>query len=244
MALPSSGVLSISMINTELGRAVHQSNSSLLALANLARTNSTPYINRAMPKISHWYGYQNAVGYPHGVYDGSNNPGENATCSAYSGYPGTLYSPSASFVAGITLYIDAAMTNLYNGSGLIHFHINTYQSFLIPISSLGVTGNSITICGAADTTPPTVPTNLTILDGGNYDFYLNWNDSYDAVGVAGYNVFDYGQLIATVTDSNYIIYSVCGGTHVYTISAFDAAGNYSTESISVSLYSDNPNTCQ
>lgn len=62
MALPVSGQLGISQINTELGRANNAPNSTLRSLAYLAKLGSTPYINRmGENKISHWYGYSNVT---------------------------------------------------------------------------------------------------------------------------------------------------------------------------------------
>ncbi len=57
MALPGSGALSISMINGELVRTPTNQLSNLQALANLATAGSTPKVNAANPRISHWYSY-------------------------------------------------------------------------------------------------------------------------------------------------------------------------------------------
>jgi cellulose 1,4-beta-cellobiosidase len=57
---------------------------------------------------------------------------------------------------------------------------------------------------------------------------LYWSPSTDNVGVAGYNVFRDGVQIAQTTLPNYLDTGLAPGTsHVYSVRAFDAAGNLS-----------------
>lgn len=83
-----------------------------------------------------------------------------------------------------------------------------------------------------DTTAPSVPTNLTAtasLTLGEID--LSWSASTDDVGVAGYNVYRDGSSIATTTGISYSDMNLASSTtYSYTVSAFDAAGNVSSQS--------------
>lgn len=79
------------------------------------------------------------VTYTYQFYDGSNQPGENATCTAYN--PGliTVYSTSSTLTTLAVLYTDPAMTITYYGSGLVHFAPT--ENILITISAGGVITN-------------------------------------------------------------------------------------------------------
>lgn len=89
-----------------------------------------------------------------------------------------------------------------------------------------------------DTTAPSVPKNLRI-GGQEYSYIsIHWDTSSDNIKTTGYNVFRDGAKIATVpngstgyyTDSSVSINS----TYSYTVTAFDAAGNESAKSNTIS----------
>lgn len=91
-----------------------------------------------------------------------------------------------------------------------------------------------------DTEPPTVPTNVAVSQSGSGNV-LAWDASTDNRLVTGYNLFRDGQYFASVgptanegatdTASN-------SATAVYTVSAYDAAGNQSAQSAGASFDSD------
>ncbi|MCK4794705.1 MAG: DNRLRE domain-containing protein [Desulfobacteraceae bacterium] len=85
---------------------------------------------------------------------------------------------------------------------------------------------------AEDTTPPSTPTNLqaTVVSSSQID--LSWTASTDNVGVTGYKIYRDGtEAGASLTN----VYSDAGlqpaMTYTYTVSAYDAAGNESGQSI-------------
>jgi chitodextrinase len=89
----------------------------------------------------------------------------------------------------------------------------------------------------ADTTPPSIPAGLTATSGSG-SVALSWNASSDNVGVAGYTVYRNGAALATVGGStlSYTDTAVSSVTqYTYAVDAFDAAGNHSAQSASVSL---------
>jgi chitodextrinase len=93
---------------------------------------------------------------------------------------------------------------------------------------------SATTQAAADTQPPTAPTNLTATAVSVSQITLTWTASTDNVGVAGYHVFRDGGAtpIATLTGTSFSDSGLTAGTaHTYTVSAFDAAGNESAPSL-------------
>lgn len=94
-----------------------------------------------------------------------------------------------------------------------------------------------------DSTPPTAPSNLSAstaaLTATTSSVLLAWGPSTDntpPVPAAGYEVFRNGIKIANVTTTTYIDPSVTSNvTYTYHILAFDAAGNRSAASNSVSV---------
>jgi chitodextrinase len=87
-----------------------------------------------------------------------------------------------------------------------------------------------------DTTPPSVPTNLTATAVSGTQTSLNWTASTDAVGVTGYTVYRDGNSIATVTTPQYSDLGLTeGASYNYTVSARDAAGNVSAQSVAASV---------
>jgi chitodextrinase len=87
-----------------------------------------------------------------------------------------------------------------------------------------------------DTTPPTQPTKLT-LTPATTSIALKWTASTDNVGVSGYHIYRGSALIATVK-GNVTTYTSTGlkanTTYSYHVVAFDAAGNLSKASATVS----------
>jgi chitodextrinase len=85
-----------------------------------------------------------------------------------------------------------------------------------------------------DTTAPSAPTNLKPVPGYRR-IALSWTASVDNVRVAGYYIYRNGRKIATVTGTSYTNTGlVSGTTYKYYVIAYDAAGNKSGASATVS----------
>jgi chitodextrinase/dienelactone hydrolase len=88
---------------------------------------------------------------------------------------------------------------------------------------------------SGDTTPPTVPSDLTATAISFSAINLSWTAANDAVGVTGYHVFRDGTQVAIVTDTSFSDTGLTANTtYNYTVSAMDAAGNESGQSQSAS----------
>lgn len=89
----------------------------------------------------------------------------------------------------------------------------------------------------SDVLPPTVPANLKAQAISSSQINLNWSASTDNVRLDGYKIYRDNTLLATVAP-HIITYSDTGlnpsTNHMYTVSAFDAAGNESRQSTSAS----------
>jgi hypothetical protein len=98
-----------------------------------------------------------------------------------------------------------------------------------------LTGHSWTIQNASDTTAPSIPTNLNATAVTFSQINLTWSASSDNVGVTGYKVFRNGGLIATTSETVFPDTGLTSNTtYSYNVSAYDAAGNDSGKSVSVS----------
>ena len=89
--------------------------------------------------------------------------------------------------------------------------------------------------GAPDAQAPSIPQNLRTTPTSPNAVSLVWNAATDNVGVTGYKVFRNGTQISTSQGASYSDTGLATSTlYTYTVSAYDAAGNNSAQSSSVS----------
>jgi chitodextrinase len=87
-------------------------------------------------------------------------------------------------------------------------------------------------------TPPTVPVITSSSAKSSTEIDLSWSASTDAAGVTGYQILRNGSAIGTVSGTTLTYANTAlspSTTYTYTVKAFDAAGNYSAASNSVSV---------
>jgi hypothetical protein len=89
---------------------------------------------------------------------------------------------------------------------------------------------------ATDTTPPSVPTNLSVSVISSSQINLSWTASTDPdSAVAGYNILRNGVQAGTSTGTSYSDTGLTASTpYTYTVSAFDPSANVSAASTSIS----------
>jgi chitodextrinase len=92
---------------------------------------------------------------------------------------------------------------------------------------------SVSSC-RADCTPPSAPA-LSTTGATASSVALTWSGATDNVGVTGYRVSRDGTVVATVTATAYTDTAVPTGSHTYTVTARDAAGNESPPSNAVTV---------
>jgi len=89
--------------------------------------------------------------------------------------------------------------------------------------------------GWGDRTAPTVPGGLTATASSSSQIDLSWNASSDSVGVKGYKVYRGSTQVATVSSTSYSSTGLNASTaYQFSVAAYDAAGNTSSKSGSVS----------
>jgi chitodextrinase len=149
-------------------------------------------------------------------------------------------------VAGYTVYRDGvplvglpAGTQTYSDTGVLPS--TTYQYTVDAFDAAGNhSAQSAPVAAAtlADTQPPSIPAGLSVTGLGPNQVNLTWSASTDNIGVSGYAIFRDEAPLATVEAPlrNYTDTTVFGATtYVYTVAAFDEAGNQSLESAGLSV---------
>lgn len=108
------------------------------------------------------------------------------------------------------------------------------------MATLGLTASPVAAATstAADTASPAIPTNLVATVISSNKINLNWNASTDIVAVTGYQIFRNGTQIGTSTLTSYKNTGLTASTiYTYAVKAYDAAGNISGLSNSISATS-------
>jgi len=87
-----------------------------------------------------------------------------------------------------------------------------------------------------DTQAPSVPTTLSGTAVSSSQINLSWGASTDNIGVTGYRIYRGGIQIGTSVTNSYSNTGLSPSTtYSYTVSAYDAAGNVSGQSTSISV---------
>src|SRR3989449_4997214 len=150
--------------------------------------------------------------------------------------------------------VDYGLTTAYGSSTPLNSSVLTAHAVTLTgllatttyhyrVKSLDAAGNLATsadftlttLIAVPDTTPPSVPTNLSASAVSSSQMNLSWTASTDNVGVAGYTIYRGGSQIATTSLTSYSDTSLSPSTtYTYTVAAYDAAGNVSALSASAS----------
>ncbi len=159
--------------------------------------------------------------------------GNNATWTA-SGTSGTTFSwsaPGGNPASGT----GATFSTVFSSTG----------SKTVTVSGNGTSATCIVNVSAPDTQAPSVPTGLSATAASSTQINLAWAASTDNVGVAGYNIYRNGSTTptgTTITNSFSDTGLTPSTTYQYTVAAYDAASNTSTQSTNVSATTSAPGT--
>jgi hypothetical protein len=167
------------------------------------------------------------------------NPQVTATGTTTARFSWTA-STDDSGVTGYRVSRDGAVlgtvtTTQYNDSGL-----TPGATYLYSVVALDAAGNESAAATRShtqpvpDTTPPSAPANFRTTGLTKAKVTFAWNGSTDNVGVVGYRVYRNGALVATVTGTTWT-HNRQKTASTYHVVAFDAAGNVSAASNSVTV---------
>src|SRR4029079_17971747 len=158
--------------------------------------------------------------------------------------PSSLKVASAS-PTGVAIAWNAATDNigvagydLYRSSSRVGTTSQTTGSFTgltcgtgypVAVDAFDAAGNSstpanmtVTTSACADTQPPTAPGNVTVSTRTTTSISLTWAPSTDNTGVAGYGIYNGGELANTTTGTTGIVSGLtCGTNYTLAIDAFD-----------------------
>jgi endonuclease I/chitodextrinase len=127
-------------------------------------------------------------------------------------------------------------TTNYTATGL-----NSNTTYAITVSAKDIANNqsaqSTAVNGTtlSDSTPPSVPTNLSVSNETGTSFKVNWTSSTDNTAVVGYDIFVDGTLKGSSETSSYTVSGLTiSTTYSITVLAKDSANNKSAQSTAVS----------
>jgi chitodextrinase len=152
-------------------------------------------------------------------------------------------------VAGYKVYKNGNLVATISATSYSDTGLAASTSYTYAVSAYDSAGNvsgqsasvSATTQALPDTQAPSVPTGLTAIAVSSSQINLSWTASADNKGVTGYKVYRNGTQIATATSTSYSNTGLAAlTTYIYTISAYDAAGNVSGQSASVSATTQTP----
>ncbi len=149
-------------------------------------------------------------------------------------------------VTGYTIYRGGTKLTTVSASTLTYTDstVAGLTTYSYTVDAFDAAGNHSAQSASAnikvpDSTPPSVPTGLTAtFVASTPEVDLAWNASTDNVAVTGYTIYRNGTALATVSGST-LTYAdsaiVVSAGYVYTVDAFDAAGNHSAQSGSAAV---------
>jgi chitodextrinase len=150
---------------------------------------------------------------------------DNVAVTGYQVYRGGSLVGTAS----TTAYTDGALT----GGTTYSYYVKAYDA----AGNVSYASSSVSVSTPkGDTTAPSTPSSLTASATDATHVKLSWAASTDNVGVAGYQVYRGGTLVGTTSTAGYTDGAVTSGTsYSYSVKAYDAAGNVSSASSTVSV---------
>ncbi len=144
-------------------------------------------------------------------------------------------------VAGYKVYRDGSLLatgvtgTSYSDTNLA---VGTTHSYSVAAfdASGNVSAQSAAVSATTpDTTAPSMPSGLAATASSDTAISVSWSASTDNVGVKGYRVYRNGSLVATVTATSFSDSGLTASTsYSYAVESYDAAGNVSTRTGSVS----------
>jgi chitodextrinase len=189
------------------------------------------------------------IGY---VGDGGTLTFPNVAASSAGSYPLTIYYVDGDAGRTSTLTVNGTSTTVtFHGTNDNNW--NAVQSLSVNVALNASSSNTIELSNAsawapdfdqiavgsastADTTAPSVPSGLTSPSQTSTSVSLSWTASTDNTAVAGYDVYRNGTKVGMSTSTTYADSGLSASTsYTYTVDAYDAAGNVSAKSSSLTV---------
>lgn len=160
--------------------------------------------------------------------------------------------PAASGIAFYNVYRNGEFVKKVNKTSFSQSNLKPDTSYCFIIRGVDKggreSGHSEILCartlaqGGDDNKPPTAPQKLSIKKIAERKVDLSWAASADNVAVEGYNIYQNGALIVSVSETFAALLDLSPNQpYCYVVTAYDAAGNESSHSNKVcqkSMYED------
>ncbi len=139
-------------------------------------------------------------------------------------------------VAGYKIYEGSTLLGVINQTAYAVIGLETDSNHCYHISAFDAAGNvsdpTSTLCAQvqslADVAPPSNVTGFTAQAVSTSQINLDWTDSTDDVGVAGYNIYRDNVLFLSTISGPFSDTGLAEGTYYcYSVEAYDATGNIS-----------------
>jgi chitodextrinase len=145
-------------------------------------------------------------------------------------------------VTGYDIYVGGVKKMSSTTSNAVVTGLTPNTSYSFTVKALDLAGNASGFSSAvtgktsqvADVSAPSAPANLKVVSVTSNSISLNWDNSTDNVGVTGYDVYVNGVKKFTASASDFNVTGLSPNTsYTFVVRAFDAAGNTSAASASV-----------
>jgi len=152
--------------------------------------------------------------------------------------PGQSSTLSWSVNGATSLALDNSLGDV---SGLTSKSITPPQTKTYTLTASNTAGSvsaqvTVSVTASQDGTPPTAPGLTSAIARSSSQVDLAWTASTDNVGVTGYQVVRNGAVLTTVIGTSYSdLSAAANATYVYSIRAFDGAGNFSALSNQITV---------
>jgi len=116
----------------------------------------------------------------------------------------------------------------------VAFHVASSANGTGTFTSTGVAFSKMIV--GTDPTPPVTPSAPTLVSSSSTGATITWIPTTDNIGVAGYNIYRNGAVVAHLAVPPFHDTDLTpGDTYIYGLSAFDAQGNVSPESETLTI---------
>jgi hypothetical protein len=125
--------------------------------------------------------------------------------------------------------VPASQTT-YTVQALPSYNTGTYKVRAVDTAGNPGAFSAVLSVTTLDDSPPSVPSKNPVARSSHGVTTITWGASTDNVGVVGYRIVRDGTFVANVTSgTSYVDRKAPAGSHQWSVSAYDAAGNYSPE---------------
>lgn len=140
-------------------------------------------------------------------------------------------------VSGYRVYRDGSLVGSPGGTSFTDSGLAVNSTHTYTVSAFDAAANQsaqsapYSTNSSADTTPPTIPSNLRTTAVLDTSIAIAWDASTDDVAVTGYKIYRGGVLIGTASSTNFTNSGLTPDTsYSFTVVAYDAASNNSSPS--------------